>query len=482
MVGPSRAATSADVDLAWRSGVLDWKLDANQRGIYDQFHGSTSRRFVLNCARRLGKSYLLCLIALEYCLRHPGSYVRFAAPTAKQCKTIVLPLLRKILADCPADLVPEFVAQDLVLYFPNGSELHIAGCDAGNAERLRGSEAHLAIVDEAGSVSDLEYVVQDILLPQTLTTDGRILIASTPPRTPEHPFVKRYITDAIAQGAYAHRTIFDNPRLRPHQIAEYQGESGGAHTTTWKREYLAEIIIDENRAVLPEFTYFQDRLIRAVERPAHFDAYVSMDIGFLDLTVVLFGYWDFLETRLVIEDEVCIRRMTTPELAVLIQRKETELWGGQAPVRRVSDINYHVITDLTRLHHLKFVPTRKDDKEAQVNQTRMMLGSDPPKILVHPRCRTLIAHGLAAVWNDARVAFERIGDDSLAGEIHHFDAVDALIYLVRNLNRNRNPYPHPNAGIDRQVNFVHPAARPAPADAVLASVFGGHAARSGPHR
>lgn len=467
--------------MAWRSGVLDWKLDANQRGIYDQFHASGGRRFVLNCARRLGKSFLLCLISIERCMRHPGSYVRFAAPTAKQCKTIVLPLCRKILADCPADLVPEFVAQDLVLYFPNGSELHIAGCDSGNAERLRGTEAHLAIVDEAGSVSDLEYVVQDILLPQTLTTDGRILLASTPPRTPEHPFVKRYVTDAVAQGSYAHRTIFHNPRLRPHQIREYQAESGGAHTTTWKREYLAEIIIDETRAVLPEFTYFRDRIVAEVPRPSHFDAYVSMDVGFLDLTVVLFAYWDFLETRLVVEDEVAIRRMTTTDLAEAIRKKEEELWGSQAPVRRVSDTDLIVINDLTKLHKLKFIPTRKDEKEAQVNQTRLMLGADPPKIVVHPRCRTLIAHGLAAVWNDARTAFERIGDNSLDQEIHHFDAVDALVYLVRNLNRNRNPYPHPLADVTAQTHFIHPDARPNRPDAVLTSVFGGHSARR-PHR
>ncbi len=481
--GPVPGGTDPDAvrrarDTLWRVGELRWLFDANQAGIYDQWVTSGARRFVLNCSRRLGKSYFLVALAIQQGLRVPGSSIRFACPTAKQAKTIILPLARKVLATCPADLRPEFVAQDLCFYFPNGSEIHVSGCDAGNAERLRGTDCHLALVDEAGSISDLEYVVQDILLPQTLTTDGRLLLASTPPRTPEHPFVKRYITDAVARGAYAHRTIYDNPRLRDHQVREYQEEAGGATTTTWRREYLAEIVIDESRAVLPEFTYHADRVIAEVERPSHFDAYVSMDVGFQDLTAVLFGYWDFAEARLVVEDEVCLRRMTTDDLARAIRAKEAQLWPGLTPYRRVSDTDLIVINDLTRLHGLRFSPTRKDEKEVQVNQTRMMLGSLPPKLLIHPRCTTLVAHARGAVWNDGRTAFERIGSDSLNGEIHHFDAVDALVYLVRNLDRSRNPFPHPLAGLDPQTHWIRPGATRRPEDRATAAAFGGHRSRS----
>lgn len=475
--GTAEQARAAEI--AWRAGLISWKLDACQRSIYEQYLGAPGRVFVLNCSRRLGKSYWLVLTGLEYALQHHHSQIRLAAPTAKQCKTIVMPLLRKILTDCPKDMAPEFVHQDLALYFPNGSEMHISGCDGENAERLRGTEAHLALVDEAGSVSDLEYVVQDILMPQTLTTDGRIVLASTPPRSPEHPFVKRYITDAIANGAYAHRTIYDNPRLRPHQIQEYIKESGGEHTSTWRREYLADIIIDESRAVLPEFTTNKAAVVAEVPRPSHFDAYVAMDVGFLDLTAVLFGYWDFLNARLVVEDEVILRRMTTQTLAEAIRDKERELWAGQEPFRRVSDTDLIVINDLTRLHNLRFSPTRKDEKEVQVNQTRMMLGSTPPRILIHPRCRTLIAHGLGAVWNEGRTAFARVGSESLTGAVHHFDAVDALVYMVRNISRDRNPFPHPLAGLDPQTHLILPGQEP---PGVLASAFGGHSSRRSPHR
>lgn len=469
----SGAKISPEIADRWHRGDLSWKFDACQQEIDAQWRGCTARRFVLNCSRRLGKSYWLVGTGVQKGISQPDQYIRFAAPTAKQCKTIVLPLLRKILADCPDDLRPEFVHQDLVLYFRNGSEMHISGCDSGNAERLRGTEAHLALVDEAGSVDELEYLVQDILLPQTLTTDGRIILASTPPRSPEHSFVKKYITDARADGAYCHRTIYDNPRLKDHQVKEYMKESGGEGTSTWRREYLADIIVDEARAVLPEFTTRQDVIVADLPRPPYFDTYVSMDVGFLDLTVVLFGYWDFMYARLVVEDEVCLRKMTTQDLADAIRSKEAHLWPNAKPRKRISDTDLIVINDLTRLHGLQFSPTRKDAKEAQINQARLMMAGDPPRIIVNPRCRTLIAHCLGAVWNQARTEFERVGDDSLSGEVHHFDAVDALIYMVRGIDRAHNPYPNDIAALDPNTHFIFPGAAEHRDAGLMRRLFGG---------
>jgi hypothetical protein len=90
--------------------------------------------------------------------------------------------------------------------FHNGSEIHIAGCDNGNAENLRGHESDLNLIDEAGFIDDLEYVLKDILMPQTLTTGGRTIISSTPPRTPAHYF-QRLCMEAVQSDYYSKFTI-----------------------------------------------------------------------------------------------------------------------------------------------------------------------------------------------------------------------------------------------------------------------------------
>lgn len=52
-------------------------------------------------------------------------------------RTIIKPLIREIFKDCPEDLKPKYSSIDSKYVFPNGSEIQLAGSDAGNADRLR---------------------------------------------------------------------------------------------------------------------------------------------------------------------------------------------------------------------------------------------------------------------------------------------------------------------------------------------------------
>jgi hypothetical protein len=215
------------------------------------------------------------------------------------------------------------------------------------------------------------------------------------------------------------------------RIPEWCEESGGAESTDWRREYLCELVTDEARQIIPEFT---DALVREVPRPQYFDAYVGMDVGFTDLTAVLFGYWDFANATLVVEDELALSRMTTEDLANGIRGVEQRLGWPKPPYSRVSDTDLIVINDLNRLHDLGFTPTLKDDKEAAINAVRMLCAQG--KLAVHPRCVNLRAHLKYGIWNERRTSFER------AEGFGHFDMIDALVYLVRSVRREVNPYPH----------------------------------------
>lgn len=377
-------------------------------------------------------SHLLCTIAIEHALKYPYQQIKYAAPTKTMVREIIQPNIRKILADCPQHLRPTWHSQTNRFIFPNGSQIDIAGAEAGNADSLRGTDAHLGIVDEAAFISDLDYLVKDVLLPMCLTTNGRVIIASTPPKTPRHPF-ELYTIEAQRNESYIHKTIHDSV-YPPETIKEFMQESGGEESTTWKREYLAQFIIDSELVVVPEFTRdLAAYIVTEVERPSHFDAYVAMDIGFNDFTAVLFGYWDFLKARLVIEDELVLNQIRTDTLAAQIKLKEEALWGVQKPYFRVSDTDLILLNDLSQLHGLNFVTADKDQKEAAINEVRVMLQNK--QIFIHPRCRELALHLQNAVWSKNREKFARIEG------FGHFDCLDALIYMVRNIRKQRNPYP-----------------------------------------
>jgi PBSX family phage terminase large subunit len=443
----------------WRRGNLSWKLDKSQSELYKLFYESNNhdvQTWLL--ARRSGKTYCLCILALEQCIRKPNSIVKFVSPTKLQVNNNVRPLFKQILEDCPEDLKPEFRAKDYIYYFPNGSEIQLAGTDNGHAEKLRGGDSHIWFVDEAGTCSDLENVVKSILQPTTLITHGKGILASTPPRESEHDFLK-FIESADDNGTLIKRTIYDNPRITKEDIENEIRKAGGAHTDFFRREFLCELIKDSKTAVVPEFTAeLEAQVVKDWPKPPFYDAYESMDLGFKDMTVILFAYFDFRADKLVVEDEYVTSGldMQLPALMEAIKLKEKEHWYNvltdetKKPYLRVSDINYIVTQEISRASNgqISFVPAKKDDKDAALNTMRVMLASR--KVIIHPRCKTLIHHLRNVKWhssvNKDRFARSPNGD-------HHYDAVDALVYLVRHVAYGKNPYP-PGYGMNMKDLYV----------------------------
>lgn len=424
----------------WQQGELSYKLKSHQEKLYSNLINSSTLKSVVNCSRRFGKSYTLTLIAIEFALQNKNIHIRFAAPTQKQLKEIIMPIFEKIAQDAPDNIRPVYRAMDSCYYFPStNSYLHIAGCNEGGMENLRGHESHLNIIDEAGSIPELEYLIKDILLPQTLTTGGRTFISSTPPRTPAH-----YFTTLCneANNCYSKYTIHDNKSLSQSIIDLYCDESGGENSTTWKREYLCEFVVDENIVIIPEWN--SDYIIdtQRDEYYKFYQVYESMDIGGRDKTAILYSYYDFKRAKLVVEHESILsgQQTTTKLIASTIKDIETRFYPDKKIRRFADNNNVLMLQDLSSDYKITFVPTDKtvlkgDDifDGSMVNELRLFIGSG--RLEVNSRCKELIGCLSSGIWDSSRKKFDR---SDLFG---HFDALAALIYLVRNIDQNTNPIP-----------------------------------------
>jgi len=438
-------------ETLWRRGLLSFKLDQTQKELYEQFYKSTHKIMTWLLSRRQGKTYTLCVLALEQCIRKPNSIVKFLSPTKIQVNNNVRPILRQLLMDCPKDLQPEFRSKDYIYFFPNGSEIQLAGSDSGHAEKLRGGDSDLFFVDEAGTCDNLEYVIKGILLPTTLITKGKGVLASTPPKEADHDFLK-YIEEAELRGSLTKKTVYDNPRITKDQLDELILELGGINTEEARRELLCELIKDSTTSVIPEFdTVLEKEIVKDWPKPPFFDAYEAMDTGGKDLTVVLYGYFDFRANRIIIEDETVInfqeKDTTIEKLVREMNKKEIELWKNpisleyKAPYMRVSDISYILTQEIynhsskmfPKEQTIKFQTAKKDDNEAMINNLRIMLANK--KVIINPRCKTLIRHLKNVRWDKQKNKFARSVDDG------HYDAVDALKYFVRTIALTKNPYP-----------------------------------------
>lgn len=443
----SNISKSELIKEAWNRGQLRWKCHAVQEEMYDLFYGSPENStLVWLLARQTGKSYLLSILAIEQALRKSNSIVKMVTDTKIHIKSILEPIFRELLIDCPQSIKPEFKKNDHIYYFPNGSQIQLAGTDSGHYQKLRGQKSDLILVDEAGFCNDLQDIVLSVLIPTTTHTGGRLVLASTPSDNPDHDFIK-FIEEAELNNFLTKKTVHDNPLLTKDQIDRIAEKMGGYNSEKFRREYLCDIIKDSTTSVVPEFTAeLEKEIIKEWPRPAFFDAYESMDIGGRDLTAVLFAYFDFKANKVVIEDELVFdfrnQNNTIRKFVDTVKEKDNKNWLDimtnevRKPYMRISDDNNPIfVQEVSNLsnHQIKFVPTKKDDSVAAINWMRVMIQNK--QIIIHPRCENLIRHLRNVKWNKDKSSFARSPDNG------HYDLVDALKYLVRNIAYGKNPYP-----------------------------------------
>lgn len=443
------------IDKLWRLGNLEWKLKGVQKNMRRDFYSSELQETVFLCGRRLGKTHTMMTIAIEYCIKNSNTIVKVIFPKKKDAKSVSKFQMKTILEDCPIDLQPEWKEADKLYIFPNGSEIQMTGTDGGSAESIRGSSCHLAILDEAGfhDYNDFSYIIRSIIMPTLLTTNGKIILASTPSKEADHPFMTEYVIPRRIDGTIIEYTIEDNPLIEKEQIKKFaETYPGGIEDPDFRREYYNEFTTSGKDFVIPEFTNAVEKdIVYDFKIPPHFYYYISGDPAVTDLTVILFAFHDFLNGKLVICDELVLggegSNITTQEIADGIKRKKKLLFTnsltGECPNPKLmimDNNNKFLINDLYQEHGLQFIPTAKDNKEAQVNKLRMMIAQG--KIQISPKCKNLIFHLKSTRWNRNKKEFQRSKGNIRENLMpHHGDAVDALIYLVRNVDTSLNPYP-----------------------------------------
>lgn len=387
----------------------------------------------IEAARRWGKTTSILVYVLEELRRNPGWVARWCEPFKNQAREIVMPEMKKLMADCPKHLRFEWKTTDSYFEGPGESRLYLRGVNEDKGESARGPFAHIIVADEYGSWVDADYIRKDVLRPQIDTTNGKLIIASTPAKNLGHIYYDLKLR-AIQRGRFIKKTIYDNESYTPEKIKEIAEECGGFDSDTFRREYLCEPVADSKSLVIPEYhEELHDFAPDKTSRPHYFDTYVGVDLGLNDNTAFLFGYYDFQTATIYIEDEWLDNGKNTQEIVEAAKAKELALWGEKAPFRRIGDNELQQLYDMQTQFGYTILPTRKDDKLAAINALRVRFREG--KIKISSRCESLRFQLKVGLWNERRTDFLR-GDKT-----GHLDAIDALIYLNRNLDLHHNPYP-----------------------------------------
>ncbi len=416
----------------WAEADLRWKLDDLQAKIHEQVRTTQAACTWFKCSRQIGKSYLACVIALEYCLRHPGKIVRILSASLKQVNDIVNDNLLHIIKDAPPNLIHRLKSENR--WAVGQSSLRLGTLEREHVDGNRGGNASLIIYEETGFVpsEDARYGIESVMGPQLLRSRGREIHISSPSEDEFH-----YLHTTIAKrcrdmNSIFHYTIYDSPSITPGMISQAIERCGGEDSDSFQREYLAKILRTSTRMVIPEF--IEADHVREFTLPKYYEAALSIDLGGTrDKTGIVLCVWDFKEQRLLITSAVEMEHATKTEDIVKVCKhiEQRVQWRGE-PARWADMAGQNQVDFVQKYDYFVRRPD-KLDRDASISDLRVMFANG--KVWIDPICKPLISCLNTARWDNARKDFVRTDEHG------HCDILMALVYANRMINKHTNPYP-----------------------------------------
>jgi hypothetical protein len=491
-LGPA-LSDRALVEASFRAGFLGWLLRPYQLRIYELLWGLINRLYkkppgagdyrcaVLVASRKTGKSFLEALVAHEFAQRFPGAQIRLTAPTGLEARDVFYPEFEKLHELAPAQARPRKQGIDGNWRFKNGSCLFLRGADM-NPNRLRGPSSDLNLFDEAAYAKRLRYVVNSVLMPMTINTRGVTILNSTRSELPDsefNDFEER--CEVIGQSAVI--TVYE-AGFTDEQIA---AERNSVDDVTWQVEYECKKIRNVSLTVVPEWT--KETALSCVADPpriqqqmldpawAHFGRYTAMDFGTVDNTAILSSVFDWVNGVLYVTGEVILHgaEVYASNVAhcakMLESADDLERPMDAAATRyRIGDNNIEMLQSLLIDADLSIQSVgAKAALEVMVNTLRAWITQG--RLCISPKCVNLLACLSHATWQ-VRAATHSQGartrifsrselTDDNGIQLRHFDALAALVYLVRYVESHKDENPLPMTYVSAEQIAKHGPYSPA---------------------
>ena len=394
------------------------------------------RRKCIMCSRRAGKTELNARLLVRACAipNSPCLYVNLTFANA------INQTFDKILECAKAIELPVQSSSkaDGFIIFANGSSITFKGnTNKAEADKIRGYKYRLAIIDEAQSQVNMNYLINEVVEPLLMDfADSVMILTGTPPRVKNTYFEKAWNSK---EWQNYHWTMFENPYIpnAEEQLERICAEKGLTKESDFiQREYFGEIAYDSEAQVFKGYQTYK-------EVPEDFmptDVVIGVDFGFSDYNgVVSLAFnkhtmecYAFHENKFnkststaVIE---CIKNHYENAKMFMVDRakrlnKDVDL----ANITIVTDSNEKTICyELSVNEKLPAYPCYKYDKVMAISQ-------------LSDWCRT----GKIKVPEDGYLAeefdmtvYKRDDNDNITSEIddsYHPDIADALLYASRQM-------------------------------------------------
>ena len=392
-----------------------------------------SKKILVCCSRRAGKSYFCAGAIVKSALKNPGSRIIYINLTFKNAVKQIWDNVIKASEDTGLQ-IDKSSKNDGEIEWVNGSSLRIKG-NSNNAEAdtLRGeSKVSLVIIDEAFHQKNMEYAINEVIMPflADLGDKATILCTGTPPRIPHTYMEKLWSNDKTWR--HYHWTAENNPHIPNFEkfIEEVCKAKGLTKDAPFiQREYYGVIGVYDTEAMV--FKNYQTY----TELPTSFTANriaIGCDWGFSDYNSIITVAYNTQSGEAYVIEEKKFNKATVSDIITEVKRSYEAAKNrfGIDDIQILCDTNEQSITyELYANQHLPAYNAYKYDKASAIAQLSDWLRSG--KIKVN-------ANDIYLKDEFERTLYKRDEDDDsilpeIDDDIFHPDAIMALLYASRTI-------------------------------------------------
>ena len=392
-----------------------------------------SKKILVCCSRRAGKSYFCAGAIVKSALKNPGSRIIYINLTFKNAVKQIWDNVIKA-SEYTGLQIDKSSKNDGEIEWVNGSSLRIKG-NSNNAEAdtLRGeSKVSLVVIDEAFHQKNMEYAINEVIMPflADLGDKATILCTGTPPRIPHTYMEKLWSNDKTWR--HYHWTAENNPHVPNFEkfIEEVCKAKGLTKDAPFiQREYYGVIGAYDTEAMV--FKNYQTY----TELPTSFTANriaIGCDWGFSDYNSIITVAYNTQSGEAYVIEEKKFNKATVSEIITEVKRSYEAAKNrfGIDDIQILCDTNEQSITyELYANQHLPAYNAYKYDKASAIAQLSDWLRSG--KIKVN-------ANDIYLKDEFERTLYKRDEDDDsilpeIDDDIFHPDAIMALLYASRTI-------------------------------------------------
>lgn len=352
---------------------------------------------------RSGKTFILVYALFVRACKEKSRHLVLRHTFSSAKRTLWMDTFIKVHKICFPHLKLKKNNTDYVVFFPNGSEIHLAGLDTGErVEKLLGLELSTIYVNEASQVDYSSIMMVKTRLAEKNNLKKKIYFDFNPPSKAHwsyYLFIKKLdpIDEVPLPDPENYQSMKINPKENLENIDEEYIKMLERMPEKDRIRFLEGDFIDHSDGVV-YYAFDADKHVQSVDRSPG-TTYLGLDFNINPFCGVVFQY---INNKFEVFDELYLENADTHRAMTVLKEKGykglmvcPDSTGASRKTSGMTD--YDIIESFGH----QIMNVRNPFVMDRVNNANRLFASD--RVIIDPKCRKLINDLQKVVWKDNKL-------------------------------------------------------------------------------